>query len=58
MVAHNMDLYKKRMESFDFNTVVVDGHDVGVLVQTFENAATVKDKPTVVIAKTYKVILL
>jgi len=54
MVGHEIDLYKRRLEAFDFNTLAVDGHNVAALVQAFDTAASVKGKPTAIIAKTYK----
>lgn len=27
-LQHNMDVYRKRLEAFGFNALVVDGHDV------------------------------
>ncbi|XP_057656072.1 transketolase-like protein 2 [Diorhabda carinulata] len=54
MVGHDLELYKKRLEAFDFNAIIVDGHDVEALVKAFDTAATVKGKPTALIAKTYK----
>ncbi|XP_044741172.1 transketolase-like protein 2 isoform X2 [Chrysoperla carnea] len=53
-LQHKMDVYRKRLESFGFNALVVDGHDVEDLCKAFHNASTTKDKPTAVIAKTYK----
>lgn len=55
MVGHNLELYKKRLDAFDFNSVIVDGHDVNALVIAFDSAAALKGKPTAVIAKTFKV---
>ncbi|XP_050513868.1 transketolase-like protein 2 [Diabrotica virgifera virgifera] len=54
MVGHQIDIYKRRLEAFDFNTIAVDGHDIGALVQAFDAAASVKGRPTAIIAKTYK----
>lgn len=51
---HKMDIYKDRLQSFGFNTCVVDGHDVEALCKAFHEATTVKDKPTAIIAKTLK----
>lgn len=53
-LAHNLDVYKNRLESFGFNTLVVDGHDVEELVKAFHTAAKVTDKPTAIVAKTFK----
>lgn len=55
MIGHDLQVYKKRLESYDFNSVIVDGHDVNALVNVFDAATTVKGKPTAVIAKTFKV---
>ena len=37
-----------------WNTYVVDGHDVEALAKAFYDASTVKDRPTAIVAKTYK----
>jgi transketolase len=54
MVGHDLDLYKRRLDAFDFNTIIVDGHDVSALIKAFDTAATVKGKPTALIARTFK----
>nr|XP_045613606.1 transketolase-like protein 2 isoform X1 [Procambarus clarkii] len=51
---HEMDVYRARLESFGFNALVVDGHDVEALCKAFHEASQTKDKPTAVLAKTYK----
>lgn len=53
-LAHNTETYRKRLEAFGFNSIVVDGHDIEELVKAFHVAATVKDKPTAIVAKTFK----
>lgn len=53
-LAHDMDTYKSRLESFGFNAMVVDGHDVEALCRAFSDAKAVKDRPSAVIAKTFK----
>merc|ERR1719433_1658928 len=53
-LQHDMDQYRKRLESFGFHAIVVDGHDIVELVKAFDEAATVTDKPTCLIAKTFK----
>ncbi|XP_022915303.1 transketolase-like protein 2 isoform X2 [Onthophagus taurus] len=53
-LGHNMNTYSKRLEAFGFNAIVVDGHDVDELVKAFHVAATTKDKPTAILAKTFK----
>nr|XP_033778203.1 transketolase-like protein 1 [Geotrypetes seraphini] len=53
-LQHETGIYQKRCEAFGWNTCVVDGHDVEELCSVFSQAAQVKDKPTAIIAKTYK----
>lgn len=52
--GHDMALYKQRVESFGFNAIVVDGHDVNVLAEAFARAAQTTGKPTAILAQTYK----
>ncbi|XP_014233580.1 transketolase isoform X1 [Trichogramma pretiosum] len=53
-LQHNMEVYRKRVEAFGFNALVVDGHDVEELVKAFHEAAETKGRPTAIIAKTFK----
>ncbi|XP_017486821.1 PREDICTED: transketolase-like protein 2 [Rhagoletis zephyria] len=53
-LQHQMEVYRKRLDAFGFNALVVDGHDVEELCKAFHEAATTKNKPTAIIAKTYK----
>ncbi|XP_007955380.1 transketolase-like protein 1 [Orycteropus afer afer] len=47
-------IYQQRCEAFGWNTYVVDGHDVEALCQAFWQAARVREKPTAVVAKTFR----
>ncbi|KAM5264547.1 transketolase-like protein 2 [Ctenodactylus gundi] len=51
---HRMDIYQSRCEAFGWNTYLVDGHNVEALCQAFWYATQVKNKPTAIIAKTFK----
>ena len=53
-LQHDMDQYRKRLQSFGFNTMVVDGHDVVELCKAFHTAETTKDMPTAILMKTFK----
>uniref|UniRef100_A0A8B9YMJ7 transketolase n=1 Tax=Bos mutus grunniens TaxID=30521 RepID=A0A8B9YMJ7_BOSMU len=53
-LEHSIDVYQKRHEAFGWNTLVVDGRDVEALCQVFWQAAQMKNKPTAVVAKTFK----
>lgn len=52
--GHQMDIYKNRVESFGFETIVVDGHDVKALVEALNTCANTKNKPQAILAKTFK----
>jgi len=43
-----------KFESFGFNVINVDGHNIEELINAFNTAKTVKGKPTAIIAKTIK----
>ena len=53
-LQHDMDQYRKRLQSFGFNTMVVDGYDVVELCKAFHTAETTKDMPTAILMKTFK----
>ncbi|XP_003696933.1 transketolase isoform X1 [Apis florea] len=53
-LQHNMEVYRKRLEAFGFNALVVDGHDVEELAKAFHEAQNTKGRPTAILAKTYK----
>ncbi|XP_069501530.1 transketolase-like protein 1 [Ambystoma mexicanum] len=53
-LQHQTDIYQKRCEAFGWNTYVVDGHDVAALCHALHSASQEKDKPTAIIAKTFK----
>ena len=44
----------KKFEAFNWNVIVVDGHDFDALLKAFEAAAACKGKPTVLLAQTTK----
>lgn len=54
MIQHDMDVYRRRSESFGMNTYVVDGHDIGKLCDAFSEAENTKGRPTCVLAQTFK----
>ncbi|KAK2585492.1 hypothetical protein KPH14_010145 [Odynerus spinipes] len=53
-IQHNMEVYRKRLEAFGFNALVVDGHDVEELAKAFHEAQNTKGRPTAILAKTFK----
>lgn len=52
--GHDVEVYRKRLDGFGFNALVVDGHDIEALCKAFHEASITKGKPTALIAKTYK----
>ncbi|KAH0955266.1 hypothetical protein HN011_000220 [Eciton burchellii] len=53
-LQHDMETYRKRLESFGFNALVVDGHDIEELIKAFYEAQDTKGRPTAILAKTFK----
>ncbi len=47
-------IYKERVEAFGCRAIVIDGHDVASIDRAMTEAASTKDRPTVIIAKTVK----
>lgn len=54
MHGHDVDAYKKKLEAFGWETVVIDGHDMAEIVGAYEYAVNFQGKPVVIIAKTLK----
>ncbi len=46
--------HDKKLEAFGFHVIAIDGHDFDAIEAAFEEAKTVKGKPTAIIAKTVK----
>lgn len=45
---------KDKWTAFGWNVIEIDGHDVGEILNALDEAATVKGKPTLILAKTVK----
>ncbi|HWB85787.1 MAG TPA: transketolase [Bryobacteraceae bacterium] len=54
MLQWELAIYKSRWEAFGWHVLTVDGHNIPELIAAFENAAGVKDRPTIVLAHTIK----
>ncbi|XP_068714745.1 transketolase-like protein 2 [Montipora foliosa] len=54
MFQHDLESYKRRTDAFGWNSLIVDGHDISALCQKFHEAEMVKDRPTVILARTFK----
>jgi len=54
MVGHNCALFARRVESFGWKTIIVDGHDLRAISAAYRTARAIKGTPTMIIAKTIK----
>ncbi len=54
ILAHDVESYRSRWSGYGWHALVVDGHDHAALLDAFTEAAATKDRPTVILAKTYK----
>ena len=54
MYTHDIDTYCSRFEAFGWQTIGIDGHDYDEILPALEKAKTSTDKPTMIVAKTYK----
>lgn len=46
--------YKEKFEAFGWNTIEIDGHSIKEIIEAFDEAEKIKEKPTVIIAHTIK----
>lgn len=53
-LQHHTEVYRARFESFGWEAVSVDGHDVEALLDALEKARQTPDKPFCIVACTYK----
>jgi transketolase len=54
MYGHNLDAYRKRVSSFGWKAVVIDGHSLDQIIAAYKKALRSKGKPVMIIAKTIK----
>ncbi len=54
MYGHDTEVYRRRFEAFGWNAVSIDGHDLDAIISALDDALTVKDKPTIIVARTKK----
>lgn len=54
MLQHDMEAYRSRWAGFGWHAIVIDGHDLTAILKAFDEAASIKGKPTVLLARTYK----
>jgi len=54
MFGHDLDAYRKRISSFGWKTLLIDGHSLDDIIDAYKKAFRVKKKPVMIIAKTIK----
>ncbi len=54
MLGHHVEVYAKRVASFGWKTVTVNGHDLKAVLRAYRTALQTRNKPTMVIARTVK----
>lgn len=54
MYAFDIDTYCSRFEAFGWQTIGIDGHDFDEILPALDKAKSSTDKPTMIVAKTYK----
>ncbi len=54
MYGHDLEAYAKRVGSFGWHTITIDGHNIEEVAKAYEEALSTKEKPVMIIAKTLK----
>ena len=54
MYGHDLKGYKKRIASFGWKALVVDGHNLDEILAAYSNALKTRNKPVMIIARTVK----
>lgn len=54
LLQHDMETNRRRWESFGWQALIVDGHNIPELLEAYAKAGQTPDRPTVVLARTIK----
>ncbi|MBI2012374.1 transketolase, partial [Candidatus Curtissbacteria bacterium] len=54
MLGWDVETYRRRVEAFGWQALVIDGHDFGQIVKVFDSIKSGGGKPQMIIAKTVK----
>lgn len=54
LYGHNIKEYEKRISSFNWEVISIDGHNFEQIIKAFEKAQKIKGKPVMILAKTIK----
>jgi transketolase len=54
MYGHDLSAYERRVSSFGWETIVIDGHSLNEIMSAYKKALTVEGRPAMIIARTLK----
>ncbi|MGD9496012.1 MAG: transketolase [Armatimonadota bacterium] len=54
MYGHDLEAYQERVSAFGWATITIDGHSLAQVIDAYVQAAQVRDRPVMIIAKTIK----
>lgn len=54
MYGHDLSAYEKRVSSFGWETFLIDGHSIPEILETYDKALKIRDRPVMIIAGTVK----
>jgi transketolase len=54
LLQHDMETHRRRWEAFGWQALIVDGHNIPALLEAYQQAERVTDRPSVVLARTIK----
>jgi transketolase len=54
MFGRDVDAYARRVGSFGWKTLIVDGHDMRQILDAFRDAASERNQPVMIVARTLK----
>jgi transketolase len=54
MYGHDTEAYARRVAAFGWEAIVIDGHDMGAILDAYRRAQGVQGRPTMIVARTIK----
>src|SRR5881398_2385997 len=54
MWQHDMEQFARRWRAFGWHAIVIDGHDLGAILDAYAEARRTKGQPTMILARTIK----
>lgn len=54
MYGHDIDVLIRRFEAFGWHAIGIDGHNFSEILKAYDEAASTKERPTAIVARTFK----